>query len=547
MDLLFPVVTMALLLKAGAQVIVHLDELHAFMNNPASLDKIRARSLAYQSIISTLLGHLGLDAAAVRFHHGQELLENPSYMMDFYRLTNMVTEREAMSMSLGFDPAAASVLSRDLSPLFRGLNGLFLGADVQVGGLEQISIFQFGRRHLSDYKVTQLSNLAGSSTGTLAIPSAHLTSRFVSDLSSGQLFGAAARTTPFLDGGRSATQKAVRAIFCEEGNTTRNVLLAFVQHVVAPVLAHFPEQTAALRASLEASAPGLFPLADVGVNFADKKIHPGDLKNFATDFMAGFLPAGLVDIIAPVWIPNEVAADAADLVAEVLARVRQLDRQLFPAVLAASPEATAPLEGGLLSHMEALDETLRQVNAGADAVRKARTSITSGTLNPSKNKLLSLLPEKPAGAEDGPDDLANLSPAAAGLFRWRQGALVESSPKDIAASEYSQMLSAFSSLVVSHREDPAAPSPIANVKHAEVDDLLTTMRRNKELYERFSTEADLLKDAGALLQAIRAFDRRATDKKVKVFTLDVDLVAGQIADVHKKIAALRQALQAAGF
>lgn len=96
-----------------------------------------------------------------------------------------------------------------------------------------------------------------------------------------------------------AVKKKIKAAFCEEGNITDNGLLAFIRAVAIPIAVMHAEREDSVRPFVTAGAPAgsVFTIsrnekyggplhfsdyATLEKAFADKEIHPGDLKGAVT-------------------------------------------------------------------------------------------------------------------------------------------------------------------------------------------------------------------------------------------------------------------------
>jgi len=121
--------------------------------------------------------------------------------------------------------------------------------------------------------------------------------------------------------GAPAIKKKIRTAFCEEGNTVNNPILAFTKVVLFPVSAArirlrdekykpwvedgAPEGTgfSVPRRNLETRHYRTF--GDMQADFANKEIHPGDLKDVVT--------AAITGLLAPILETYQASEDWKDV------------------------------------------------------------------------------------------------------------------------------------------------------------------------------------------------------------------------------------------
>ncbi|THV05225.1 tyrosine tRNA ligase [Dendrothele bispora CBS 962.96] len=297
-----PLVKIADFLQAGVEVTILLADVHAFLDNmKAPLELVAHRTKYYEFILIAVFTSLGIPTDKLRFVRGSSYQLSQEYNMDNYKLCATVTEHDAKK-------AGAEVVKQVESPLLSGLlyPGLqaldeqYLGVDFQFGGVDQRKIFTFAELYLPrlGYKKR-----------------AHLMNRMVPGLAGGKMSSSDPNSKiDFLDG-PDVIKRKVKAAFCEEGNVDDNGLLSFTEAVLFPISQLKLDQLKGVEGLVRSADPRPFasdnapegtlftvdrdekyggPLhytkfEDMKNDFANKLIHPGDLKKTVTAVLTRLL------------------------------------------------------------------------------------------------------------------------------------------------------------------------------------------------------------------------------------------------------------------
>ncbi|KAI0704967.1 tyrosyl-tRNA synthetase [Cytidiella melzeri] len=303
-----PLTKIADFLRAGVEVTILLADVHAFLDNlKAPLELVAHRTKYYQYILLSVFKSLGIPTSKLRFVEGSSYQLTKEYNMDNYRLCAIVSEHDAKK-------AGAEVVKQVESPLLSGLlyPGLqaldeqYLDCDFQFGGVDQRKIFTFAELYLPrlGYKKR-----------------AHLMNKMVPGLGGGKMSSSDPNSKiDFLDPPEVVRRK-IKSAFCEEGNTKDNGILSFVEAVLIPISQLRIErqngdtgadseegQNAAgqqtpfiLEGAPEGSVFSVFRKEEYGGSlhyssfkeleddFAEKKVHPKDLKTAVADAIVRLL------------------------------------------------------------------------------------------------------------------------------------------------------------------------------------------------------------------------------------------------------------------
>ena len=110
-----PMVKIADFLAAGCEVTVLLADLHAYLDSlKTPLEMLDARVLYYEETIKCMLRSMGVCIDRLSFRRGTDFQLTPGYTLDMYKLTTIVTERNAKK-------AGSDVVKEAESPLLSGM------------------------------------------------------------------------------------------------------------------------------------------------------------------------------------------------------------------------------------------------------------------------------------------------------------------------------------------------------------------------------------------------------------------------------------------
>ena len=143
-----PMLKIADLLKAGFKVKILLADLHAALDNTpwAILDK---RYDYYKKAIPLMMEAIGLNTKNLSFIKGSEFQLKPEYMYDVLQASSHLSVRDAHRaasevVKMGDNPK----LSGLIYPIMQAIDEQYLGADAQLGGMDQRKIFVLSREVL---------------------------------------------------------------------------------------------------------------------------------------------------------------------------------------------------------------------------------------------------------------------------------------------------------------------------------------------------------------------------------------------------------------
>jgi tyrosyl-tRNA synthetase len=260
-------------------------DIHAFLDNmKAPLELVQHRAKYYEHMIKTVLKSLGVPIEKLKFVIGSSYQLSKEYTMDNFRLSALVTEHDAKKAGAEVVKQVASpLLSGLLYPGMQALDEEHLKVDAQFGGVDQRKIFVMAEKYLPQLGYKKRAHLMNT-----MVPGLTGSKMSASDPDS---------KIDFLDKAEDV-QKKIKKAFCEEGNIVDNGLLAFIKNVWFPLKSlngNKPTFTA-IRSEKFGGNMVFDSYEALEKDFADKKVHPGDLK-------AGVIAAinELLDPVRKAW------------------------------------------------------------------------------------------------------------------------------------------------------------------------------------------------------------------------------------------------------
>ncbi|KAI9506202.1 Tyrosine--tRNA ligase cytoplasmic [Coemansia sp. RSA 1358] len=273
-----PMAKIADFLMAGCHVKILIADIHAFLDNLKSpIELVNLRAKYYENMVKSILSSIGVPLEKLEFVLGSSYELTPEFSMDNYKLASKVTEHDAKK-------AGAEVVKQSDSPplsglLYPGMQALdeeYLKVDAQFGGVDQRKIFTFAEKYLPILGYEKRIHMMNP-----MVPGLQGTKMSSSDPDS---------KIDLLDDEKSVKKKLNKA-FCEEGNIENNGVLSFAKFVLFPV-SNLRTGTPEFVIERPEKFGGNTVYNDYEAlerDFAEKKIHPGDLKNSVAAAINGLL------------------------------------------------------------------------------------------------------------------------------------------------------------------------------------------------------------------------------------------------------------------
>ncbi|CAI5759303.1 unnamed protein product [Candida verbasci] len=266
-----PMIKLAHFLKAGCEVKVLLADLHAFLDNmKAPLEVVQYRAKYYEFVVKSILKSINVPIEKLKFVVGSSYQQNGDYIMDLFKLSNVVSQNDAKRAGADVVKQVANpLLSGLIYPLMQAIDEEHLDVDAQFGGVDQRKIFVLAEENLPSIGYKKR---------------AHLMNRMVPGLGQGGKMSASDPNSKIdvLEDPK-VVKKKINSAFCAPGNITDNGLISFIENVIQPI----QELKTGIENSFELNinrpekfgGPILYKsIEDLKNDFKDEKLSPPDLK-----------------------------------------------------------------------------------------------------------------------------------------------------------------------------------------------------------------------------------------------------------------------------
>lgn len=247
--------------NTGFRIIVLLADIHAYLNQKGNMDKVK-RMAEYnkQCFIA-----LGLDKKKTSFVLGSSYQLESEYMLNVLKLARITTlNRARRSMDEVSRDAENPRVSQMIYPLMQAMDIAYLGVDVAVGGIDQRKIHMLAREGLPEL-------------GFSAPVCIHTPILLGLD---GEKMSSSKNNYISVDDSPSDIKKKIKKAFCPEGDINNPVLSLFKYHIMprySDIVIQRPEKYGGevCYTSYE----------EIKSDFAQRKLHPMDLKIAASEYM----------------------------------------------------------------------------------------------------------------------------------------------------------------------------------------------------------------------------------------------------------------------
>lgn len=255
----FPMMKIADFLQAGLKVKILLADLHGALDS-TPWDLLEKRTAYYKKATITILETLGVNIDNLEFVQGKDLQLNKKYFYDLLKLSTFTTEHSAKK-------AASEVvkqlenprLSGLIYPLMQALDEEYLDVDMQLGGMDQRKIMVFAREYLPKIGYR---------------PRIELMNPLIRGLVGEKMSSSIKATKIDLLDDQETVKKRINSADCVAGDIN-NGILPLLKYLIFGTKDHFLiERPEKYGGNLEYDS-----YEAVEKDFAEKKLHPLDLKN----------------------------------------------------------------------------------------------------------------------------------------------------------------------------------------------------------------------------------------------------------------------------
>jgi len=268
-----PMTKIADFLKAGCEVTILFADLHAYLDNlKAPWSLLEHRTKYYQNIIKAMLESLNVPLDKLKFVKGTDYQLSREYILDSFKLSTVATEHDCKKAgSEVVKQVAHAKLSGLLYPGLQALDEEYLKVDAQFGGVDQRKIFTFAEKILPQLGYEKRI---------------HLMNPMVPGLTGAKMSSSEEDSKIDLLDNEKTVKKKIAKAFCEEGNIGENGVLSFCKFVLFPVMEMKNIPGLSVSRAEEHGGDVTFENYQCLENaFAEKKIHPGDLKASVSTYL----------------------------------------------------------------------------------------------------------------------------------------------------------------------------------------------------------------------------------------------------------------------
>lgn len=248
--------------QAGFMITVLLADVHAYLNEKGTMDEVRKIADYNKRCFIAL----GLDEKKTRFVLGSSYQLDQKYMMDVLKLARSTTlNRARRSMDEVSRDAENPKVSQMIYPIMQALDIAHLGVDVAVGGMDQRKIHMLAREGLPD-----LGYRAPICIHTPILPGLD-----------GKKMSSSKGNYISVDDTPEDMKKKMKGAFCVEGEVRDNPVLALFKYHIMPRYAEITVK----RSEKYGGDLHYENYEALETDFAEKKLHPMDLKTAAAGYM----------------------------------------------------------------------------------------------------------------------------------------------------------------------------------------------------------------------------------------------------------------------
>jgi len=272
-----PMTKIADMLNAGCEVTILFADLHAYLDNmKAPWSLLEHRVKYYQDIIKAMLQSINVPLDKLKFVKGTDFQLSKEYVLDIFKMSTVATEHDCKKAgSEVVKQVAHPALSGLLYPGLQALDEEYLKVDAQFGGVDQRKIFTYAEKYLPQLGYAKR---------------VHLMNPMVPGLTGAKMSSSEEDSKIDLLDDEKSVKKKISKAFCEEGNVEENGVLSFCKFVLFPVMEMKRIPGLAITRSDENGGNITYTTyAELESSFAERKLHPGDLKASVSDFISNQL------------------------------------------------------------------------------------------------------------------------------------------------------------------------------------------------------------------------------------------------------------------
>ncbi len=258
-----PLIKIGDFLKAGLKVKILIADLHAALDS-VTWDVLEKRQVYYEALIPAMLKSINVDTKKLEFVKGSNIQLSNKYFLDVLKMSMISTIKDTIK-------AASEVVKMEenpklgnlIYPIMQALDEEYLQVDMQFGGVDQRKIFVFAREFLPKigYK-----------------PRIELMNPMVPGLTGKKMSSSIPGSKIDMLDDEETIKKKINNAECVAGEVN-NGLMSFAKYVIFPIKQDKKEKLIIKRPDKFGGDLKFSAYAEMEKEFAEKKLHPLDLKN----------------------------------------------------------------------------------------------------------------------------------------------------------------------------------------------------------------------------------------------------------------------------
>ena len=188
----------------------------------APLEVVNYRAKYYEFVVKAILRSINVPIERLKFVVGSSYQQGGDYIMDLFKLSNIVSQNDAKRAGADVVKQVANpLLSGLIYPLMQAIDEEHLGVDAQFGGVDQRKIFVLAEENLPSIGYKKR---------------AHLMNPMVPGLGQGGKMSASDPNSKIdIVEEPKVVKKKVNSAYCAPGEIQDNGLIAFIEYVIQPI------------------------------------------------------------------------------------------------------------------------------------------------------------------------------------------------------------------------------------------------------------------------------------------------------------------------
>lgn len=250
-------------LHAGFKVKLLLADLHGALDN-TPWDLLDKRYEYYSTVIPAMFKSIDADIKDFEMVKGSDFQMDPKYFYDVLKVSTQASVHDCRKagsevVKQSDNPKLAGLIY----PIMQMLDEEYLGVDVQYGGLDQRKILMFARENHPKIGYR---------------PRIEVMTPLIPGLIGEKMSASVEDSKIDLLDDEKTIQRKMNKAFCPEGVVEKNGVLAFMRHILMVIKSDAGESLTIERPEKWGGNLVYKSYADLENDYAEKKIHPQDLK-----------------------------------------------------------------------------------------------------------------------------------------------------------------------------------------------------------------------------------------------------------------------------